>query len=281
MSDQAAKHLQDEDRFVLKDRYTMAELLSLMAFLRSPAGCPWDRQQTARDLRQNMLEEAYEAVAALNSGQTDQIVEELGDVLLQVVFHAQIGQEAGTFTFTDIVSSLCHKLISRHSHLFGSDEAADAAEVLETWDKNKRKEKGQQSQSQVLQDVERFLPALLRSFKVQQKAARVGFDWPDPQGAFQKIAEELAELEQALAGKDQAEVEAELGDLLFALVNYARHLKVEPELALTGATDKFIRRFTAMEDLAGQRGLDLEKMSLAGLDQLWDEVKAGNENEIR
>ena len=251
-----------------------------MAFLRSPAGCPWDRQQTAKDLRQNMLEEAYEAVDALASDQTSHSVEELCDVLLQVIFHAQIGAESGSFYFSDIVSAICRKLISRHTHLFGEDKADDAAAVLDTWEKNKQLEKGYAEQSQILRDVPQSLPALLRSYKVQQRAARVGFDWPDRSGPREKIQEELAELEEALAVADQNRAEDELGDLLFAVVNHARHSKIQPEVALAGATEKFIRRFTAVEQLARSRGQDLAELDLTGLDKLWEEVKAGNEHEV-
>lgn len=277
------------NKITIKDKYTIGELIGIMSFLRSEQGCPWDREQDHISLRENMLEEAYEAIDAIDSGSADRICDELGDVLMQVVFHAQIASEKGDFTFDDVISGICRKLISRHTHIFAGDEAATVAEVIETWEKNKRREKGHSSRGEVLLDVPRSLPALLRSYKVQKKAAGSGFDWPDAAGPREKVFEEMAEIENCLAetesntgtgideqpGQEQKreELEREVGDLLFSAVNYARHLDVQPELALNNSADRFIRRFVEVEKLAEARGLVLEAMSLAEMDQLWDQVK--------
>lgn len=274
------------DDFVLKERYTIEELRALMAFLRSPEGCPWDREQTHDSIKKNLLEEAYEAIDAIDSEDPAKICDELGDVLMQVVFHAQMASEDDCFDLDDVISGICRKLISRHTHIFAGDNSGTASEVLGLWEKNKKKEKGLKSQSQVLKDVPRSLPALQRSYKVQQKAAGVGFDWEDKQGPLDKIHEELAEIVQAEL-ETQAAIEAgemtveqagrviagEVGDFLFASVNYARHLKVQPEMALSSSTEKFIRRFTAVEEMAAQEGLNISDMSLTELDMLWDKVK--------
>jgi tetrapyrrole methylase family protein / MazG family protein len=282
-------HLPPADSFTIKEEYQMQELLDLMAFLRSDQGCPWDRAQTHASLRKNMLEEAYEAIDAVDSGDPVRLCDELGDVLMQVVFHAQLAREAGSFDMSDVVRAICRKLISRHTHIFAEDHASTPEAVLDNWEKNKLKEKGLQNQSQVLADVPRSLPALQRSFKVQQKASQVGFDWDDAAGPRSKILEELQEIEQCLADS-QRQVRGllppeaadrmladEVGDLLFAVVNYARHLKVQPELALNSTTEKFIRRFTRLEDLAKEHGQDLAEMSLTEMDLLWDRVKQDEE----
>ncbi len=209
-------------------------------------------------------------IDAIGSGKPDRLCDELGDVLMQVVFHAQMAQEAGAFTFSDVVTAICNKLISRHTHIFGPDRAATPDAVIANWEKNKKREKGLDSQTQVLLDVPRALPALQRSYKVQQKAAQVGFDWDKADGPRQKIEEELAEIKEAF---DQDRLEDELGDLLFSVVNYARHLKVQPELALNRSTEKFIRRFAALEARAEAGNLKLGTLSLSEMDRLWDDVK--------
>lgn len=272
--------------FTIKDRYSLDELLAVMAFLRSDIGCPWDRVQTHDSIKKNLLEEAYEAIDAIDSGRPERLCDELGDVLMQVVFHAQMAGEQGQFTFEDVVTGICRKLISRHTHLFGDDKADTPEAVLDNWEKNKLKEKGLQNQSEVLQDVPRSLPALQRGYKVQQKAAQVGFDWEDPSGPRLKILEELEEIDECrletaaavAAGTINSEqagraVAAEVGDLLFAVVNYARHLKVQPEIAMNYTTDKFINRFAHMERLAAAEGLAFENLSLAELDELWEAAK--------
>ncbi len=270
MPDTNRRPLPPAESFVMKEHFDITELIDLMAFLRSDQGCPWDREQTHRSLRQNLLEEAYEVIDAIESGKPDRLCDELGDVLMQVVFHAQMAQEAGAFTFSDVVTAICNKLISRHTHIFGPDRAATPDAVIANWEKNKKREKGLDSQTQVLLDVPRALPALQRSYKVQQKAAQVGFDWDKADGPRQKIEEELAEIKEAF---DQDRLEDELGDLLFSVVNYARHLKVQPELALNRSTEKFIRRFAALEARAEAGNLKLGTLSLSEMDRLWDDVK--------
>ena len=275
-----------DDSFINQDRYAIDDLVEIMAFLRSDRGCPWDREQTHASLKKNLLEEAYEAIDAIDNGIPEKLCDELGDVLLQVVLHAQLAREAGQFDFNDVVRCICRKMISRHTHIFGQDRAASPEEALDTWEKNKLIEKGHTSQAQVLQDVPRVLPSLHRSFKVQQKAAQVGFDWDDASGPLAKINEELEEIMKIRASTQQAvekgemrqeiadrAVAGEVGDFLFAAVNYARHLNVQPEIALNQSTEKFIRRFSRVEELAGRQGFAWNEMSLATMDQLWEQVK--------
>lgn len=260
----------------LRERYTMDDLLTIMAFLRSDRGCPWDRAQSHQSLRANLLEEAYEAIDAIESGSPERLCDELGDVLMQVIFHAQMAREAGTFDITDVVTAICRKLISRHTHLFGDDHAETADAVLDNWERNKRNEKGLRTASEVLEDVPRSLPALQRAWKVSGRAAKVGFDWPDADGPTAKVREELAEVEEARGFAEperQQRLEAEIGDLLFAVVNLARHLRVQPEMALQNATDAFLRRFTAVERAATDAGRGLEQMDLTEMDALWEQVK--------
>ncbi|MGI6157951.1 MAG: nucleoside triphosphate pyrophosphohydrolase [Saccharofermentanales bacterium] len=262
------------DTLTVKDHYTVDELLAIMAYLRSDRGCPWDRAQTHESVQGNLLEEAYEGVDAIQSGDPDKLCEELGDILMQVVFHAQMADEAGRFAFEDVVDGICRKLISRHSHLFGDDVATTPDAVLATWEKNKRKEKGQTTTSEALADVPRAMPALTRAFKLQKKAANVGFDWPNVDGSKAKIIEETRELFEAIDQGEATHIREEAGDLLFAVVNTLRILHVDPEAALTGCSEKFIRRFRAMEALALERGDAIEGMTLEEMDRLWDAVKA-------
>jgi MazG family protein len=243
-------------------------LRAIVAALRGPGGCPWDVEQTHTSLRAGLIEEAYEVVDAIDSHDDANLREELGDLLLQVVFHAQIATEEGRFDFDALTHEHCEKLIRRHPHVFGSDSCADSTAVLKRWDEIKRAEKGGTAES-VLDHVSTALPALTRAEKIQKKAAKVGFDWPDAAPVFDKVREELHEIETAPPEK----VEEEVGDLLFAVVNLARKLHLDAETALHGATRKFSTRFRAIESLAHARGLKLEAMSLAELDQLWEEVK--------
>lgn len=258
-----------EPEFLKKDSYTFEDVVTLMAFLRSENGCPWDKKQDHQTLRKNLIEEAYEGVDAIMSDDPKRIADEMGDILMQVVFHAQIGSENNTFNIDDVTTGLCQKLIRRHTHLFGSDLAADEEEALLTWEGNKKIEKGHQSEADVLRDVPHALPALTRAYKVQKKAANVGFDWPDASGAKDKVKEELAEIEQAPPETKEEEV----GDFLFAAVNFVRLMGYEPEVALSASIEKFIRRFTEMEALAISNGEQLDGMGLEGMDKLWDQVK--------
>jgi MazG family protein len=248
------------------------QLTDIIAKLRGPGGCPWDREQTHASLRAGLIEEAYEVVEAINNADDANLREELGDLLLQSIFHAQIAAEEGRFNFDDVARGIAEKLIRRHPHVFGEDRCADAAEVLRKWDDIKRAEKGGRANS-ALDGVSSGLPALMRAEKVQKKAARVGFDWSETAPVVAKIREEIAEVEAELAQGSSAKIEEEIGDLLFSVVNLARKLKVDGETALQRATDKFATRFRQVEALARERGLALEKLTLAELDALWDEVK--------
>jgi len=247
-------------------------LRAIVAVLRSPEGCPWDREQTHASLRAGLIEEAYEVVEAINRNDDANLCEELGDFLLQTVFHSQIAEETSRFTFDDIARAISEKLIRRHPHVFGDDNCADSAEVLRKWDDIKRAEKGARVES-ALDGVSGGLPALLHAEKIQKKAARVGFDWPDAAPVIEKVREELAEIEAAITAQHPEHIEEEIGDLLFSVVNLARKLKLDSETALRRSTDKFSSRFRMIEKAARERGLVMEEMSLPELDALWDEAK--------
>lgn len=230
-----------------QSHYGFQDLLEIMARLRQKeGGCPWDLAQTHESIRRNFIEEAYEAAEAIDQRDDAHLCEELGDVLLQVVFHAQIAREAGAFDMDDVCTGICKKLILRHPHIFGTaDRLTDAGQTLDLWEEVKRKEKHQQTYTDAMNDVARSLPALIYAEKVQSRAKRSGFDWPEVSGALDKLREETAELEQAMDQKDRAE--EELGDLLFAAVNVARRLELDPEQALMRATQKFMKRFALVE----------------------------------
>lgn len=247
----------------------LERLRAIVSALRGPGGCPWDREQTHASLRAGLIEEAYEVIDAIDAGDEANLREELGDLLLQVVFHSQIAEDEGRFDLNAVAHEHCEKLIRRHPHVFGDHQCEDSAEVLRRWDEIKRAEKGSAPES-ALDGVSKAFPALLHAEKIQKKAAKVGFDWPDVVPVFAKVREELAEIEAAPPEK----IEEEIGDLLFSVVNLARKLKVDAETALHGATQKFSSRFRGVEALAKEKGLALEKMTLKELDELWDEVKA-------
>jgi MazG family protein len=242
--------------------------------LRAPGGCPWDMEQTHESLIPHVLEEAYEVAEAISMGDPDLICEELGDLLLQVVLHSEIAEEAGKFTLDHVAHLLTEKLIRRHPHVFGDAKVTTTDGVLTQWDAIKQAEKGGKSQG-TLHGVGKGLPALMKAQKVQRKAARVGFDWPEAQPVFGKIREETAEIEAALASGDQTHVTEEIGDLLFSVVNLARKLGIESEAALASANEKFVRRFHAMEDRLAARGKKTADCTLEEMDAAWDEVKAG------
>nr|WP_269206201.1 nucleoside triphosphate pyrophosphohydrolase [Capillibacterium thermochitinicola] len=249
----------------------------IMRTLRSERGCPWDRKQTHRSLRPYLLEEAYEVLEALEEESPAHLREELGDLLLQVVFHAQLAAESGHFTLADVLADLNAKLIRRHPHVFDNQEVTGAEAAVANWEAIKAREKETEPCS-ALSGVPTTFPALMRAEKVQAKAARVGFDWPEVRGPLAKIKEEAEELvavwEAGVKSEaDQRRLEEEFGDLLFSLVNLARFLKIRPELALLRSTEKFVRRFRCLEERAAARGQDLSALTLEEMDQLWEEEK--------
>lgn len=262
-----------------KENYKIDDLLELMKFLRSENGCPWDREQTHDSIKHNVIEEAYEVVDAISSKDPGMLSDELGDLLLQVVFHSQMAKETDEFDFDDVVRSICEKLISRHTHLFSENEdAAESPEdVVSLWEKNKKKEKNQGSQAQSMKEIARALPALMRAYKIQKKASQSGFDWDNIDDVTLKIHEELDEIKGAMRTSDPqeriAKVEMELGDLLFSVVNYARFLGVDPEIALDKSSNKFIRRFERVEQEFTNRNIDMKSSPLSELDEVWDRIK--------
>lgn len=251
------------------------ELTEIMARLRGENGCPWDREQTSESIKPYLVEETYEVLEAIDEQDPTKLKEELGDLMLQIVFHAQMAEEAGDFTIGDVLTAINDKLIRRHPHVFGDVKAETAQEVLFNWEQIKqaerRREKGQAS---FLDGVPRELPALLRAHRLQEKASRVGFDWKEAQEVFRKVEEELNELRAAMQGQAADRVEAELGDLLFALVNLSRFLAVNPEEALRKTIARFIARFRYIEEALARRGRKLGQASLEEMDALWAEAKA-------
>ncbi len=260
--------------FILKNSYDMQDLIDIMRILREPGGCPWDAEQTHESIKKNLIEETYEVIEAINKNDKELLCEELGDLLMQVVFHAQMEKEEGSFEFNDITDGICKKLIERHPHVFGQVTVSGVDDVLTNWDAIKRKTKGQKTTTQSMNSVPRELPALMRATKLQKKAADVGFDWSDVSGALDKLEEEIAELRQAIGNDDCENMTEELGDVLFSAVNVSRFIKTDAEEALTAASDKFLTRFTKVEALAQERNIDMKASSLEELDKLWDEAKA-------
>ena len=257
--------------FENKSKYNVYDLQKLIKMLRSPQGCPWDREQTHESLRRNFLEEACEAVEAIDERSPEHLCEELGDVLTQVIFHADIEQDAGRFDLDDVADMCIRKLISRHPHVFGDANARTTDEVLDNWDAIKRVEKHQQTVADSVNAVAKTLPALWRAEKIQKKAGKAGFDWPDCEMSMDKLCEEMTELSDAVNG--EGSIEEELGDLLFSAVNLARHAGIDPEYALHKACDKFSVRFEAVEKAVNDRGGDMQNMSPEELMQLWKSVK--------
>jgi len=251
-------------------------LANIMDRLRDPGGCPWDREQTLHTLAPYFLEEAYEVVDAISGGDPAKLCEELGDLLLQIVFVARIARENDWFDVDDVCESISDKMVRRHPHVFGDREVSGSTEVLQNWEQIKRTERAGTDESSVLDGVPNSLPALLKAYRMTEKAAAVGFDWRKPADVMVKMHEEMAEIEEELLkGEASANerVRAEMGDVLFVLANLARHLQVEPETALQGTNATFMRRFKAMEKLAEAKGRDFRDMDLAEQDGLWEEVK--------
>jgi len=250
---------------------SLPALAETVAYLRGPDGCPWDQEQTPLSIRDGFIEEVAEAIDAIESENAADICEELGDVLFHIVFQAQIAAEVGDFTLTDVIAGVNAKLIRRHPHVWGDVTLSESNEVILNWERLKQQEKGEQDAPQsLLENLSPVLPALLRAQKIQQRVKKVGFDWPDISGVVDKVAEELAELE---AAENSAEQTAELGDLLFAVVNWARWLDIDAEIALREANLRFENRFRELENLAQQRGQDLARLDLETLDSLWEEAK--------
>jgi len=252
---------------------TMNELVDLMVRLRGEGGCPWDREQTRESLKTYLLEETYEVLDAIEKDDIDLLMEELGDLLLQVVFHAQIANEAGEFDIHDVITGIVKKLVERHPHVFGDVIATTESGALKSWEASKRKLKGITTYTQTLTDIPETLPNLMRSYKIQEKAALVGFDWDDVKDAIAKIDEELQEVKEVYNTGNKSIIEEEIGDLLFSVVNVARFLKIQPELALKTTIEKFINRFRYIEETALQNGNRIDKMTLQEMDKLWNQAK--------
>jgi tetrapyrrole methylase family protein/MazG family protein len=261
------------------------KLVAVQARLRAPNGCPWDREQTHESLRTYLIEETYEVLEALESGNDAKFAEEMGDLLLQIVFHSQIAEEEGRFTVSEVIREIHDKMIRRHPHVFGDTRAKDSAEVLRNWEQIKAEERRQAGkknggagiklakEASLLDGVSHTLPATLEGFQLTRKAARIGFDWEEAAGIFEKMGEETVELRSALKTKDRRKMEEEMGDLLFAAVNLARFLKMDPEIALKKANAKFSRRFRAMEKLARESGREFKKLPREEMEALWDVTK--------
>lgn len=260
--------LEYTDSFADKD---IMPLVDVMRVLREPGGCPWDREQTQESIRQNLIEECYEYLEALDNRDLEGMQEELGDVLMQVVFHARLAEEAGDFDLQDVIDGVVDKLIRRHPHVFGDTQVENSAEVLVNWDNIKKEEK--QERKHALDGIAQGLPALMRAYKLQHKAAKVGFDWDNKDDVWAKVEEELGEFKAALAMNNKVEAEKELGDILFALVNYARHFDIAPEVALNGTNNRFEQRFNYVEEQVVASGKAWQDFTLQELDQFWNKAK--------
>lgn len=256
-----------------KQYYTFEQLRKIMARLRAPDGCPWDREQTHQSIKDCLLEETYEFLEAVESGDPAHMREELGDLLLQVVFHAQMGAEAGTFDMDAVIHELSDKLVRRHPHVFGTTEVADSDEVVVNWEAIKNAEAGKESRKSRLDGIPTTYPALLRAKKLQVRAAKDGFDWPSHEPVWEKLAEETREVHEAIAEGDADHLEEEIGDLLFVAVNLARKLNVDPEIALQRANRKFDSRYRRMEAMVEAQGRKLSDLDLEAQDKLWDAAK--------
>lgn len=260
-------------------------LVEIIRFLRSPQGCPWDQVQTHESLKKCMIEETYEVLDAIDKKDDDLLEEELGDFMLQGVFHALIAEEKGLFDVKNVLNRVSNKMIFRHPHVFLRNQAENTAETLDKalikWENMKKQEKSRKTQVEAMWNIPKGLPALMKSDKIQKKAADVGFDWDCVREAFQKIKEETGELEAIYQTQDKEHIKEEIGDLLFSVVNVSRFLGIDPEEALNGASEKFIHRFQYIEDTAASQGKRLEQMSLEEMDKLWNEAKAKSLAETR
>lgn len=257
----------------LGNKKDFQDLLDIIETLRNPGGCPWDREQTHESLKSALLEECYEVIDAIENEDEDALIEELGDVLLQVVFHASIGKEDGYFDIMDVIGGISNKMINRHHHVFGNEEANTSEQVLVNWDEIKKEEKGIKTLTEEMQNIAKSLPATTRAYKVQKKAKKVGFDWDDVNCAMDKVKEELNEIKEVYNCEDKSIIEGEVGDLLFACINVARFLEVDGELALDKTIKKFINRFSYIENEAIKNNKNLKDMTLEEMDKLWEEAK--------
>ena len=260
-------------QFKEKEIYGFEDLVAIMELLRAPGGCPWDREQTHKTIRNNLIEETYEAIEAIDTDDAALLREELGDVLLQVVFHSRISEEAGDFNVGDVIDEVCKKLIVRHPHVFADVIAEDSEAVLKNWDEIKKSRKNQTTQKQVMDSISTSLPALIRADKIGKKAAKVGFDFANALDALKKVVEETEEVESAIKENNNEHIKEEIGDLLFAVVNLARKAGIDSEEALYGANNKFISRFGKVETLAAQRGIEMKAENIEKLDKIWEEIK--------
>ena len=244
------------------------ELLEIMATLRGPEGCPWDKEQTHESLKPYVVEEAYEFLEAVDGGENGEIQEELGDLLLQIIFHCQIAQETGKFDFDDVVRGINEKLLRRHPHVFGDEKAVDEREALINWERIKTETEGKKKEKR-----HPGTPILHRALRMQEKAVSLGFDWEEIPQLFEKLEEEISEVREAVASKDREEITEEIGDLLFMAVNLSRFLEIHPEDALERSMSKFGRRFRTMEEMAAKDNRSLEEMDLAEMETYWEKAK--------
>jgi len=249
------------------------KLVALMARLRGPDGCPWDRKQNTDSLKPFLIEECYEVIDALDEGDPTKVREELGDLLFQIIFHARIAEENNEFTIRDVIETNVEKMVRRHPHVFGDQKLTTDKEVLANWEEIKKKEKGYEQRKSILEGVPRSMPSLIRAHQLQQRAARVGFDWNKLDEALPKLDEEVGEFKESLKSGDASKIEEELGDIFFMLVNISRFLDVDPEEALRKTIGKFIRRFRYIEENAADAGKSLNDMSLDEMEKLWQESK--------
>jgi len=256
-----------------KENYNIYDLIDIVRLLRGEGGCPWDIEQTHKSIKSDFIEETCEAIEAIDLEDTDLLREELGDVLLQVVFHTRIEEEQNHFNFDEVCDGICKKLIIRHPHVFGETIASSMEEVLRNWDSIKMKTKGQETYTDTLKSVAKSLPALMRAEKVGKRAMRAGMDFRTAEDAIACIENEKAELDKAVASGDKLNIEEEIGDILFSCVNAARHLGVNAELALTASTEKFIKRFSLTEELTRNQNLDMKNLPIEELDIYWEKAK--------
>jgi tetrapyrrole methylase family protein/MazG family protein len=255
-------------------RYTFDDFVKVIARLRGPGGCPWDRKQNHKSLTPYIVEETYEVLDAIERRNADDLCRELGDLLLQIMLHAQIASERKRFSIGDVIDGICTKIIGRHPHVFRKQQRLSAKKVLDNWERIKINETGRKKKESVLNGIPRTLPALLKAYRLQEKTARFGFDWENPTPVLDKIVEETNELRVSMKKSSKSELEHEMGDVFFALVNLARHLKIDPERALERTNRKFIRRFRYIEKELPKHGKTLTNATLADMDPLWDEAKA-------